>query len=270
MDIVTARRVVSLYEEGRPAVLCTVVEEIGSTPRSMGSSMLVFRGGKIEGTVGGGITEHRVIAEALSLLEKGTGAEFYREALSATEAALEGAACGGAMGVYLEVIGRKRELAIFGAGHVGKAIARLGDMSGFSVVVWDEREEFANSENIPWGKTVCCPLEDYFNHAPDFHAGTFAVIVTRGHILDADVVKMTDGKKAAYIGMIGSRRKGAFVRDRLLKEGVSKEHLDRIFQPVGLPICAETPEEIAVSVMAEIIGVARGADIPSLRNSLSV
>ena len=269
MDIGISKRLARLYEEGKEAVLCMVVEESGSTPRSMGSSMIVFPGGKIEGTVGGGITEHRVIEKALELLVKGTGSMLYRETLSATEAALEGAACGGSMGIYLEVIGRKRELVIFGAGHVGKAIARLGDMTGFAVTTWDERAEFANEENIPWGRTVCCPLENFFDHVAPFHGDTYVIIVTRGHVLDADVVKLVEGMTAAYMGMIGSRRKIAFVRERLLEQGVSAGHIDRIYQPIGLPIKAETPEEIAVSAMAEIIAVARGADLPALRSSLT-
>jgi xanthine dehydrogenase accessory factor len=270
MDIAISRRLAGLYEEGLAAVLCMVVEETGSTPRSMGSSMLVFPGGKIEGTVGGGITEHHVIEKALELLEKGTGAMLYRETLSASEAALDGAACGGSMGVYLEVIGRKRELVIFGAGHVGKAIARLGDMTGFAVTVWDERAEFANEENIPWGRAICCPLESFFHRSGSFHGDTYVIIVTRGHALDADVVKLLEGKPAAYMGMIGSRKKIAFVRQRLLGQGVSAEHIDRIHQPVGLPIRAETPEEIAVSAIAEIIAVMRGADLQALRSSLAV
>lgn len=173
------------------------------------------------------------------------------------------------MGIYLEVIGRKRELVIFGAGHVGKAIARLGDMTGFAVTIWDERAEFANEENIPWGRTVCCPLENFFDHVAPFHGDTYVIIVTRGHVLDADVVKLVEGMTAAYMGMIGSRKKIAFVRERLLGQGVSAGHIDRIYQPVGLPIRAETPEEIAVSAMAEIIAVARGADLPALRSSLT-
>lgn len=268
MDIEISRCLVQLYEEGKPAALCIVVEKSGSTPRSMGSSMLVFPDGSIEGTVGGGITEHRVMEKALQLLQKGGTTDLYRETLSAGEAASEGAACGGSMGIFIEVVGRKRELVIFGAGHVGKAIARLGDMAGFSVTIWDEREEFANSTNISWGRTICCPLEELAERMPEFHGETYAVIVTRGHALDADVVRLLQGKRAAYIGMIGSKRKIIFVREQLLGKGVSTEHLDRIYQPVGLPIKAETPEEIAVSVLAEIIAVARGADVSSLRNSL--
>ena len=268
MDIVVSKRLAQLYDDGDPAVLCIVVEEAGSTPRSVGSSMIVLPGGKIVGTIGGGVTEHRVMQKAGELLAKGSGSMLYRETLTNEEAAQEGAACGGTMGIYMEVIGRRRELVVFGAGHVGKAIARLGDMVGFSVTVWDERPEFANEENIPWGRTICCPAGEFFDHFGQFHGDVYAIIVTRGHALDADVVKLLEGKPAAYMGMIGSRKKIAVVRERLLEQGVAASHIDRIYQPVGLPIKAETPEKIAVSAMGEVIAVARGADLRALRAPL--
>lgn len=268
MDIGFTRRLAKLYEEGRAAVFCLVVEEVGSTPRSMGSPMLVYPDGSIEGSVGGGITEKNVIDRALKLLRHGTGSILYKETLAASEAALDGAACGGAMSVYLEVVGRTRDLLIFGAGHVGRALAQAGHTAGFAVTTWDDREEFANGTNIPWGNAVCCPLEEAMEHLPEFHGGTYAVVVTRGHAQDADVIKLLEGRPAAYMGMIGSRKKIAFVRERLLAQGVSEAHMDRIYQPVGLPIKAETPEEIAVSIVAELIAVARGGDLESLRSGL--
>ncbi len=265
MDGVIARRLAALYEEGRRGVLCIVAEEAGSTPRSAGSSMLVYPDGSIEGTVGGGIMEHRVIERALEMLSNGSAPLLHRESLTADEAAFDGAVCGGTLAVYLEVIGRSRELIIFGAGHVGRALARAGETAGFQVTVWDEREEFANPENIPWGRTVCCPLEKFFEEKGRFHGRTSVVAVTRGHSLDAEVVRALEGLPLAYIGMIGSRKKIAFVRQGLLESGVSEAFLEGIYQPVGLPIGAETPEEIAVSVLAEIIAVDRGADVAALR-----
>lgn len=261
------KKLAGICDIGGTAAFCVVVEESGSTPRGMGSSMIVYPDGRTDGTIGGGISEHRVITRAVKMMESGGGSALHRESLSDSEAGLDGAVCGGSMAVYIEVIGRGRELVVFGAGHVGKAIARLGDMVGFGVTVWDEREEFVNDRNIPWGRKICCPLGEYFDNAPDFHDGTSVVIVTRGHSLDGEVVKLIEGRPAAYMGMIGSRKKIRIIRERLGKEGVPMAHLDRIYQPVGLPIKAETPEEIAVSVIAEIISVYRGADVAALRGS---
>jgi len=163
------------------------------------------------------------------------------------------------------VLGREDELLIFGAGHVGKAVAQAAALVGFRVTVWDEREEYANRENIPWARTVVCPIEEIFEKGVTLHERSYVVIVTRGHALDAEAVAITDKKPGAYFGMIGSRSKIAAVRKMLLARGMSEEHLNRIHQPIGLPIMAETPEEIAVSILAEIIAVKRGGDIATLR-----
>lgn len=262
------QRLSDVVDAGEEAVLCTVVEEQGSTPRGRGAAMLVFPDGSIEGTIGGGVTEHHVIERACSMMREGVDTDFYRESLSATEAALEGAACGGEVSVFLERYGRAMEVVIFGGGHVGRSLARLVDATGIAVTTWDEREEFADPRNIPWGKTLACPLSEVLEKGMSFHASSYVVVVTRGHASDVDVVKFLEDKDCAYIGMIGSRRKIAFVRERLLKEGVSASYLDRIYQPVGLPIGAETPEEIAVSILAEIIAARRGGNLEGLRAAL--
>ena len=268
MDYPMLRRLMELVDAGEEAVLCTVVDDQGSTPRGRGAAMLVLPGGKAEGTIGGGVTEHRVIERACAMMREGVDTELYRESLSADEAALEGAACGGDVEVFLERYGRPPEVVIFGAGHVGRALARLVFDTGMPVLTWDERAEFANGEHIPWGRTLACPLEEVFSRGLVLHPASYVVIVTRGHALDADVVKLLEGRTCAYIGMIGSRRKIAFVRERLIADGVAPGHIDRIYQPVGLPIRAETPEEIAVSILAEIIAVRRGGNLNVLRSVL--
>lgn len=250
-------------EEGGYGVLCTVTEELGSTPRSRGASMWVRPDGSISGTIGGGLLEHEAISRAIELLRGGGNSTVWRMEL--TEA--EGMACGGSASVYMEVLGRDDELIVFGAGHVGAAVAKLGIFAGFQVVVWDEREEFANPDNIPGARTIACPIDEFFEKGISLGDNSYIVIVTRGHKLDAEVVSATQGMSGAYFGMIGSRGKIAAVRRDLLARGVSEAHLDRICQPIGLPIKAETPEEIALSIMAEIIAVKRGADIEALRGA---
>ena len=251
-------------QAGCCGVLCTVTEESGSTPRSRGASMWVRVDGSIEGTIGGGLVEYEAIERARELLASGEPYMTWRRMLNEEH----GMACGGNVTVYMEVIGREDDLVIFGAGHVGKAVARLGAFAGFNVTVWDEREDFANKEEIPYAATVCCPIDKIYENGINLHERSYVVIMTRGHSLDAEAVAITDNQPGAYYGMIGSRGKIAAVRKMLLQRGVTQEHLDRLHQPIGLPIKAETPEEIAVSVMAEIIAVKRGGDLAALRGAL--
>ncbi len=269
MDEAILKAVDRALKEGPEGVLCTVVEEAGSTPRSMGAKMWVSSDGSIVGTIGGGILEHHVIAEALKLLEGNARARLYRESFTATEAAEEDAACGGSAAVFLEVIGRAREIVIFGAGHVGKALAHAATITGYRVTVWDERQEFANPDNIPWGRTVCLPLKEALDRGIRLSDKSYVVVVTRGHALDSEVVRSLEGKPFAYLGVIGSKRKIAVMKENLLKDGVSEEHLNRIYAPIGLPIKAETPEEIAISILAEIIAAEKGADLKTLRSPLT-
>jgi xanthine dehydrogenase accessory factor len=252
---------------GGTGILCTVAGSEGSTPRDLGAAMWVRPDGSISGTVGGGPLEYAVIGKALEMLKEGSGPALHKAVLREAESAGE-AACGGEAVILMEPLGREAEVVVFGAGHVGKALARAAAGAGFRVTVWDEREEYANPEALPWGKVVACPLEEAYERGIVLHGSSYAVVVTRGHALDASVVRSLEGRPLAYLGLIGSRRKIEAVRENLLRQGVSQSHLDRVFQPVGLPIGAETPEEIAVSILSEIIAVHRGADLGKLRSAL--
>ena len=252
---------------GRSGILCILVAQEGSSPRHSGASMWVRYDGSIEGTIGGGVMEFSCIEHARAMLDAGTETSFKRfdlaEAL--TGVCPEGGACGGAAQVYFERVGPQDEIVIFGAGHVGKALAHLATITGYRVTVWDERAEYANDENIPWAHNVACPLNEFLGERFSMHKGVYAVVVTRGHTMDYEVMKGLEGQEAAYIGVIGSRSKIKFVEGKLRKDGVSEAHLDRMHRPIGLPIGAETPEEIAVSILSEIIALKRGANLPALR-----
>lgn len=247
-------------------VLCTVVGADGSTPRDLGAAMWVRADGSIAGTIGGGPLEYAVIGKALVMLKSPAGPVLHKAVLREAESGGE-VVCGGDVVILMEPLGKEAEVVIFGAGHVGKSLARMASAAGFRVCVWDEREEFANPEAIPWGKVVACPLGEAQERGLSLHGSSYAVVVTRGHALDTEVVRWLEGRPLAYLGVIGSRKKIAAVREKLLGQGVSISYLDRIFQPVGLPIRAETPEEIAVSILSEIIAVHRGADLARLRSA---
>lgn len=272
---------------GSTGVLCTIIEAHGSSPRKAGTSMWVTAD-VVRGTVGGGIAEHEIIKKAREMLKTGDVSYIIKKNLTAEE----GLACGGAIQVYLEKIGNDPELFIFGGGHVGRALAKAASFIGFRVTVWDDRSDCITEELFPQARRFCCPLEQLFSKdiltpqdsspshdsvAPQesspephtilqFHENVYCVAVTRGHRCDADVLRYLYGKKLAYIGMIGSFEKNAAVVKLLADEGIGKDYLDSIYKPIGLPIKAETPEEIAIAIAAELIAVRRRGNPALLRS----
>jgi xanthine dehydrogenase accessory factor len=245
----------SLYEEivrltrgGEPFVLATVTENSGSSPRKAGAKMLLRRDGSTLGSVGGGRVEAETISAALTALEDGTA-----RMLSFVLNEENGFACGGAMSIYLEPQGSASHLVLFGAGHVGKAVAALAKGCGFHVTVVDDRLEHNNSVAFPCADSlVCAPVKQAFEHL-DLSPDSFVVIATPGHLSDFAAVRGALGSPARFIGLLGSRRKREALMKVLDAEGYSQEQCARVITPVGVEIGAETPEEIAVSIVGQLI-----------------
>lgn len=157
--------------------------------------------------------------------------------------------------VFVEPIRTDDVVYLFGAGHVSRYVASLAEMVGFSVVVIDDREAFANGSRFPQAKQIIvAPFGAAFDQI-HINRSSYAVIVTRGHVHDRDVLKQVLDYPAAYIGMIGSRRKIKLIYESLMTAGITKDQLDLVHSPIGLSIGAQTPEEIAVSIVAELIHV---------------
>ena len=237
--------------------LVTIVETKCSTPREIGAKMLVNKNGLVAGTIGGGITEARVIEEAKQALKEGKG-KLLDYHLTKEQAALdEGAICGGEMKVFIDILQPKEEVLIFGAGHIAVCISKLAKTVGFKVTIIDDRKEFVNQDRFPEAdKIIAEEIEKALTHLK-ITPSTYIIIVTRGHLKDEEVLGSVIRSGATYIGMIGSRKKNATVFQRLTKKGISQEELDKVHTPIGIDINAQTPEEIAVSIMAEIIQVRR-------------
>jgi len=159
--------------------------------------------------------------------------------------------------VYVEPIRRAPVLILFGAGHISQEVAPLAKRVGFEVVVVDDREEFANRERFPWADRIIVRDFERVGEGIPVDEDTYIVIVTRGHLHDYTVLKQYLRSPAKYIGMIGSRRKRSLIFQQLLREGFSREELARVHSPIGLEIGAETPQEIAVSIVGELIKVRR-------------
>lgn len=244
-------------DKGETIALVTVVEVKGSTPREVGTKMLVNKNGLVAGTIGGGMTEAKVIKEAKQVLKEGKGKLLIYH-LTKEQAALdEGAICGGEMKVFIDILQPKEEVLIFGAGHIAICVSKLAKMVGFKVAIIDDREEFANQDRFPEADEIVTEdIERALTHIK-ITPSTYIIIVTRGHLQDQEVLASVIKSKAAYLGMIGSRKKNATIFQQLTEKGIFQEELNKVHAPIGINIKAQTPEEIAISIMAEIIQVRR-------------
>lgn len=252
-DLEMYEEVVRLAREGEPFALATVVESSGSSPRKPGAKMLVRRDHAPVGTVGGGRVEAETISAALSSLESGRPVT-----LSFVLTEENGFVCGGRLLVYVEPHAASPHLLMFGAGHVGRATAALAKKCGFRVTMADHRPEMADSASLPFADEVLCAFPAAAFRSLHISPETFIVIATVGHESDFEAVRGALATPARFIGLLGSTRKRVVLMETLAGEGYSAEELERIVIPVGIPIRAETPEEIAVSIVAQLIAGRRG------------
>jgi len=233
------------------AALCTVVKSIGSTPRHVGSKMLVYPDKKFIGTVGGGDLEHRVLEEAW--ISMNDGESRLLSYTMADPSRGDPGVCGGTVEVFVEPILPPAMIVVIGAGHVGKAVVHLAKWLGFRVAVSDDRAEFCNPEAAPGADAYYpVPMGELSEHLK-INKRTFVVITSRGSNVDAQGLPGLLEADAAYIGVIGSKRRWLTTVKALKAKGVSEEKIARVHSPMGLELNAETPEEIAVSIMAEIL-----------------
>ncbi len=247
----------ALVEEtraGRRAVLATLVRSTGSTPRRTGARMLVRADGTSSGTIGGGAFEALVVQDALDLLgERDPAPAVKRYTFSERGEDAIGMACGGTAEVLLEVVGPPARLVVLGAGHVGLALARLAAPVGFEPEIVDDREEAcAAARRAGVGRVFHCDRQ-WQEGVPALDPSCYVVVVTRCHATDRLALRHAIGRALPYVGLIGSRRKRAVVFRQLAEDGATPADLEPIRCPIGLPIGAETPEEIAVSILAEMI-----------------
>ena len=247
MDIY--EEIVRLKKLGRISALATIVDSRGSSPQKQGAKMLVRDDGTIMGTLGGGCIEADVAAYARMAMQDGQPRTVPFE-LTEKEGGL---VCGGTLTVYIEPVFADPRMVVLGAGHVGKALAKLARFAGFQVTVADDRAQFANRDNIPDAhELVVSEFPDVFSSIP-VNRGTYLVVATRGHNHDFEAVQAALRTNAGYIGLLGSRRKKGILINTLKAAGFPQEDIQRVIIPVGLPIGSVSPEEIAVSIMAQII-----------------
>lgn len=250
------KSVAELEKNQEAGVLCMIVRSQGSTPRHTGSKMLVKSDGTIIGSVGGGELENRTVSAALKLLPDGVPGRLEYSLTDPAQG--DPGICGGQVEIYMEPIIPKATLVVVGAGHVGQAVAHLAQWLDFRLIISDDRPEFCNPEIIPNAEEYFpVPLEELPKKLK-ITPWTYVVMTTRSVDVDVPGLPGLLDSPAAYIGVIGSRRRWETTQKQLETAGVSKEKIDRVRSPMGLKIQAETPKEIAVSIMAEIIQIRQG------------
>lgn len=249
-------RLADLQARGQTAVVCTVTRTTGSVPRRAGAKMLVFPGGRTEGTIGGGEMEARVVAEAIAAL--GDSQPRTLEYSLTDPGRGDPGICGGTVEVFVEPIQPQPTLLVIGAGHVGRALAQVADFLGYRVLLSDDRPELCTPEAVPHAKAFYPVPMSELPDSLEINSQTYIALTTRNAEIDIKGLPVLLDSSAAYIGVIGSRRRWAEARKKMEEAGVAKKALDRVNSPMGLELNAETPEEIALSIMAEIIMIQRG------------
>jgi len=255
-----------VYEEllrlrklGQKCAIATIVQVRGSIPSYESAKLLVREDGSMIGTIGGGCVEAEVWNAARDVIEKEQPRHLSFN-LGQEAAYDNGLICGGQLDVFVEPVLPVPGAFIFGAGHISKSLSKIATLAGFSTTIVDNRENFANRERFPEADGIYAEeYEDVFARLPA-NETSYVIVVTRGHRDDMRVLRWALSTSARYIAMIGSKRKVINVARELEKEGIGAGSFERVFAPMGLEIGAVSPEEIAVSVVAEMIAVRRNAD----------
>lgn len=241
---------------GKAAVLATVISDRGSVPRHAGAKMLIFADGRVVGTVGGGELESRIINTAPEVLQRGTPTLVHFDLTDPARG--DPGVCGGQVDIFLEPIMPDPTILVIGCGHCGQALAELAHWLGYQVIVTDDRADLCNPQAMPYADVhYVLPAQDIARAIP-IHERTYIAAVTRNMELDVAMLPGLLTTPAPFIGVMGSRRRWAVTMKKLKEQGISEDVLSRVHAPIGLELNAETPREIAVSIMAEIIAFQRG------------
>jgi xanthine dehydrogenase accessory factor len=258
MDNDVARALTALLESGEKGALATVIRATGSTPQRPGARLLLTGDGTIVGTVGGGAIERAVIEALQTCVATGKSDVLIRDLGRDL-----GMCCGGRMEVFVERVEARPRLLLFGAGHVGKATAALATSAGFDVTVIDDREELNTEARFEGCQRIVAEPSEVIDEL-GLTSRDFVLIVTHDHRLDEEALELCAARPHRYIGMIGSKRKVFRVIQRIHARRGAMD-LARVYAPVGLDIGAITPEEIAISISAELVALRHGAEAPHMR-----
>jgi xanthine dehydrogenase accessory factor len=243
-------KIAEIKKSGKKAAMCIIVETNGSSPRKAGSKMIVFDDKTIDGTIGGGSLEFRVIEDAMKVISGNQPQKLIYD----LEEDLK-MHCGGTAEVYIEPLLPNSNLYIFGAGHIGKALHKYASDFGFNIILIDHRKEITDGIDLNEAGLI---FEEYITAAQklNFSENDYIVIVTPKHAFDEEVLAICAKKTFRYLGMIGSKTKVALARKRFLDKNIlTEKELEKVDMPIGIKFNAQTPEEIAISILAKLIDV---------------
>lgn len=261
-DLRLYEELIRLQKNCEPAAFAVVVESFGSSPRKAGAKMLVYGDGSVKGSVGGGKIEAETIEAALQSIKDGN-----TRTLPFTLTEENGFVCGGKVLIYVESVTSAPRLVIIGAGHVGQAVAKTAQQAGFDIILADPYAEDAQSKMRGFSEADLNIRLSELDQQLAISTETFLLIATRTHDDDFLAVERALQTPACYIGLLGSRRKKSAMKSYLTAKGITVEGMERIVTPVGLDIAAQTPEEIAVSIVAQLIQIRRTGDYARVSDS---
>ena len=245
-------------DKGEIIAVITITDTKGSTPGAKGAKMAVGKDGIISGTIGGGKLEAQIIETAQKCIQSGKKRSIHYH-LNKEESELENEViCGGELTIFIDILKPNENIIIFGAGHIAFYLAKIAKIIGIHVSIIDERENFANQARFPEADTIINKKPDIAFKKLNINASTYVVIITKGHHYDEEALFSVIHSDSGYIGMIGSKAKNRIIFQNLIERGVKEQYLSKVHAPIGIDIGALTPEEIAVSIIAEIIQVKRG------------
>ncbi|MCA9825900.1 MAG: XdhC family protein [Dehalococcoidia bacterium] len=249
------KRLLEAADGGRPVLLASLLEAGPDATLVQGARLLVEQDGTTLGSLGNEALDALVVDYAPGAFEEHSASTVYVDGDH-----LNARAVSGATSIYVEVVEAKPTFLVVGAGHVGRSLVKLADFLDFHVVVIDDRDDFADPELLPEAdQVICADFEEALENFPITN-DTSIVLVTRGHKQDEVSLRKCLGRGARYLGMIGSRRRSATVLEHLIEEGFEREEIAKVRTPIGLDIHAESPEEIAIAVMAEVIMLRKGGE----------
>ncbi|MHB0876634.1 MAG: XdhC family protein [Anaerolineae bacterium] len=255
---------IEALEADQPVIVATIVGPMAVPAGLLGRRLLERADGATSGGLGLAALDGRAVEAGHGLMNSIPPAKLFRWSLAPDEQSALGLAPGAEIEVFVEAILPPPALLIVGAGHIAQPLAQLGKVAGFRVTVLDDRAEFASRERFPGADRIVAGAYGVELARLPVTPNTYVVLVTRGHVQDEEALRQVITAGAGYLGMIGSSRRVSGVLHRMAEMGVPQEAIDRVYSPIGLDIGAETPEEIAVSIMAEIVNVRRrGASHPS-------